>query len=155
MALYRMQAALSSGRRLHGRRGLKYGGTNKENLRSARRRLHGRRGLKFCCSHSFCLSPRRRLHGRRGLKYPWVSACRGRRSRRLHGRRGLKYALQVCNLVAVQSPPSRAAWIEMQTTLMRQVIYTSPPSRAAWIEITSATVETSKTQVAAFTGGVD
>ena len=72
----------------------------------------------------------------------------------------ITFILAVCGNVDYvysfpQSPPSRAAWIEMQTTLMRQVIYTSPPSRAAWIEITSATVETSKTQVAAFTGGVD
>ena len=35
------------------------------------------------------------------------------------------------------SPPSRAAWIEMQTSEMRRWNVRSPPSRAAWIEISS------------------
>ena len=81
---------------------------------AAGRRLHGRRGLKFkgwLCFNGRGVSPpsraawieinslyllknqpsSRRLHGRRGLKSGCGTAADYRRCRRLHGRRGLKF----------------------------------------------------------------
>ena len=55
-------------RRLHGRRGLKFGLELFYNFLRCRR-LHGRRGLKFRCSPVLHSDLRRRLHGRRGLKF--------------------------------------------------------------------------------------
>ena len=53
------------------------------------------------------------------------------------------------------SPPSRAAWIEI-TAILSAVLYTlSPPSRAAWIEILPSHSKGIGLRVAAFTGGVD
>ncbi len=53
------------------------------------------------------------------------------------------------------SPPSRAAWIEIDSEESRPLISPSPPSRAAWIEITLEKPPYHTDQVAAFTGGVD
>ena len=55
--------------------------------------------------------------------------------RRLHGRRGLKYRGCRYSMRQGQSPPSRAAWIEILEFAPLIVHFTSPPSRAAWIEI--------------------
>ena len=55
------------------------------------------------------------------------------RSRRLHGRRGLKYICVNVRFIVAESPPSRAAWIEMYNL-----------HDVAWFKM-----------VAAFTGGVD
>ena len=55
-----------------------------------------------------------------------------------------------------ESPPSRAAWIEIITPPAKSVATTpSPPSRAAWIEIDELAEYTVYVNVAAFTGGVD
>ena len=56
--------------------------------------------------------------------------------RRLHGRRGLKSDTH-CNVtLTAQSPPSRAAWIEIWLPpFSARTGRQSPPSRAAWIEI--------------------
>ena len=100
------------------------------------RRLHGRRGLKF--GRMFCAavateSPPsraawiemllrdylknrrvcRRLHGRRGLKFMILMKRSKKLSRRLHGRRGLKYSCGDLGMSLNWSPPSRAAWIEI------------------------------------------
>ena len=56
---------------------------------------------------------------------------------------------------SAKSPPSRAAWIEMAMLSRRLYICKSPPSRAAWIEIADQLLESSNAHVAAFTGGVD
>ena len=53
------------------------------------------------------------------------------------------------------SPPSRAAWIEMDTKIDRLGVLSSPPSRAAWIEIDESCQCRVFVLVAAFTGGVD
>ena len=55
------------------------------------------------------------------------------RRRRLHGRRGLKLLDRIIYLLSPESPPSRAAWIEM----------------------TGRTGSNIACKVAAFTGGVD
>ena len=39
------------------------------------------------------------------------------------------------------SPPSRAAWIEIDTAINIRVLIKSPPSRAAWIEIEGACLD--------------
>ena len=94
----------------------------------------------------------------------------------------ITFVLAVCGNVDYiytfpQSPPSRAAWIEIYTILHNLPFYTSPPSRAAWIEITPLTlvcgvslsppsraawieitvsgIYSYSAKVAAFTGGVD
>ena len=53
------------------------------------------------------------------------------------------------------SPPSRAAWIEIDYFNLRCVDCGSPPSRAAWIEIPAVNYRNKNLSVAAFTGGVD
>ena len=54
------------------------------------------------------------------------------------------------------SPPSRAAWIEINLSDDISDADLSPPSRAAWIEILIILASLlSREQVAAFTGGVD
>ena len=53
------------------------------------------------------------------------------------------------------SPPSRAAWIEIEVDALYNRLNKSPPSRAAWIEIVHSTSITLFRAVAAFTGGVD
>ena len=54
------------------------------------------------------------------------------------------------------SPPSRAAWIEMEIDAAGSRRNVSPPSRAAWIEIRRRRQAVrGHTAVAAFTGGVD
>ena len=55
----------------------------------------------------------------------------------------------------LQSPPSRAAWIEMGTLVVYRQKTMSPPSRAAWIEIMLNNLFSKDDPVAAFTGGVD
>ena len=72
----------------------------------------------------------------------------------------ITFILAVCGNVDYvdsfpQSPPSRAAWIEMIYTRILSSSPASPPSRAAWIEILFAFVLLPKAAVAAFTGGVD
>ena len=101
-----------NGRRLHGRRGLKFSCKCFDDVHLGRR-LHGRRGLKLrtlCHWQNRLLSPPsraawieipvvidelqlsdgRRLHGRRGLKYLTAGDTLRVKGRRLHGRRGLK-----------------------------------------------------------------
>ena len=79
-------------------------------------------------------------------------------SRRLHGRRGLKLQLLSTRYPKTKSPPSRAAWIEIEIRAVITCIsggrrlhgrrglkcagrsgnsgfFWSPPSQAAWIEI--------------------
>ena len=53
------------------------------------------------------------------------------------------------------SPPSRAAWIEIARTARNCNTAGSPPSRAAWIEIQTNVKQFPCNYVAAFTGGVD
>ena len=54
------------------------------------------------------------------------------------------------------SPPSRAAWIEINAYLaVAGARAKSPPSRAAWIEMAGFAWELVPDPVAAFTGGVD
>ena len=53
--------------------------------------------------------------------------------RRLHGRRGLKFGCLRLNVIKNESPPSRAAWIEMYDVI----------------------ANSASALVAAFTGGVD
>ena len=165
-------------RRLHGRRGLKYQNII-DNINAKRRRLHGRRGLKSGYAHR---SPKartsppsraawieidtvvsaaailygRRLHGRRGLKFDSAVIAVTRFGRRLHGRRGLKSTRSVLQSCAVQSPPSRAAWIE---------ITCSAPNRTGkrrrrlhgrrGLKYQSRLTCGMPLLVAAFTGGVD
>ena len=58
--------------------------------------------------------------------------------------------------ISAGSPPSRAAWIEMQKASAKaEATVASPPSRAAWIEMSAVSVNPSSSIVAAFTGGVD
>ena len=54
-----------------------------------------------------------------------------------------------------ESPPSRAAWIEIRFDRKLLLEILSPPSRAAWIEILDVTTPYIADKVAAFTGGVD
>ena len=54
-----------------------------------------------------------------------------------------------------ESPPSRAAWIEILESRAFLRIKSSPPSRAAWIEIELLDQIDDMLIVAAFTGGVD
>ena len=165
------------------------------------RRLHGRRGLKWhCCSsypHFYPSPPSRAA---------WIEMSQfGRcvlqpRSRRLHGRRGLKSIIYFGGKNGHESPPSRAAWIEMALIgalpqiiqgrrlhgrrglkcrsgdgasrlcsrrlhgrrglksiylIVRLYQIRSPPSRAAWIEISAVLYRHGCCCVAAFTGGVD
>ena len=57
--------------------------------------------------------------------------------------------------VLLLSPPSRAAWIEISIHNRKNSIQQSPPSRAAWIEIDEPCGTRRNVLVAAFTGGVD
>ena len=84
-----------------------------ETFSRASRRLHGRRGLKSHRMRTARWRRRRRLHGRRGLKCLFLCANTCRIGRRLHGRRGLKLFYLLERILSLQSPPSRAAWIEM------------------------------------------
>ena len=102
------------------------------------RRLHGRRGLKFDRDIRFCgekRSPPSRAAWIEISGDSGISASAG--GRRLHGRRGLKYMVHVdIVLRTYRSPPSRAAWIEINPLPPYSLDRTgSPPSRAAWIEI--------------------
>ena len=54
-----------------------------------------------------------------------------------------------------RSPPSRAAWIEIPWGGGQSPTAPSPPSRAAWIEIKYSRYADEQAFVAAFTGGVD
>ena len=73
----------------------------------------------------------------------------------------ITFILAVCGNVDYvysfpQSPPSRAAWIEISLpvwTLTKTA--SSPPSRAAWIEMKQKLKYWILKHVAAFTGGVD
>ena len=73
----------------------------------------------------------------------------------------ITFILAVCGNVDYvysfpQSPPSRAAWIEIVRSGKTWIsLVKSPPSRAAWIEIPSCRILNSAATVAAFTGGVD
>ena len=72
----------------------------------------------------------------------------------------ITFILAVCGNVDYvysfpQSPPSRAAWIEMIATMNDGMATSSPPSRAAWIEISPKSRKATRIKVAAFTGGVD
>ena len=72
----------------------------------------------------------------------------------------ITFMLAVCGNVDYvysfpQSPPSRAAWIEILITMFLRKGNWSPPSRAAWIEIEDSRPLMRPTTVAAFTGGVD
>ena len=51
------------------------------------------------------------------------------------GRRGLKCSAASCAGLMVWSPPTREAWIEIQTLLGNDPRAASPPTREAWIEI--------------------
>ena len=59
----------------------------------------------------------RRLHGRRGLKFKTKEARKNNMCRRLHGRRGLKFSPRELEGETTVSPPSRAAWIEINEIL--------------------------------------
>ena len=72
----------------------------------------------------------------------------------------ITFILAVCGNVDYiytfpQSPPSRAAWIEILNGISLATGLLSPPSRAAWIEISQPAYGLSEPFVAAFTGGVD
>ena len=73
----------------------------------------------------------------------------------------ITFILAVCGNVDYvysfpQSPPSRAAWIEITSaTVETSKTQKSPPSRAAWIEIVCNSSNFARICVAAFTGGVD
>ena len=72
----------------------------------------------------------------------------------------ITFILAVCGNVDYvysfpQSPPSRAAWIEIVIWLKRLQGKASPPSRAAWIEMYAKQSNMGTLSVAAFTGGVD
>ena len=72
----------------------------------------------------------------------------------------ITFILAVCGNVDYvysfpQSPPSRAAWIEIASTSAPLSTSASPPSRAAWIEIAFKARTNAEFIVAAFTGGVD
>ena len=72
----------------------------------------------------------------------------------------ITFILAVCGNVDYvysfpQSPPSRAAWIEIKQKGQTVKEKTSPPSRAAWIEICLYYTPIAGICVAAFTGGVD
>ena len=72
----------------------------------------------------------------------------------------ITFILAVCGNVDYvysfpQSPPSRAAWIEIHQISNYESKLLSPPSRAAWIEIIYSSFVAESNNVAAFTGGVD
>ena len=72
----------------------------------------------------------------------------------------ITFILAVCGNVDYvysfpQSPPSRAAWIEIIKQRDYTILQSSPPSRAAWIEIDYLFILFYRDPVAAFTGGVD
>ena len=72
----------------------------------------------------------------------------------------ITFMLAVCGNVDYvysfpQSPPSRAAWIEIRYSRRISYCKLSPPSRAAWIEIILIYFSKPIAIVAAFTGGVD
>ena len=72
----------------------------------------------------------------------------------------ITFILAVCGNVDYvysfpQSPPSRAAWIEMLLFAVLFDFLRSPPSRAAWIEMGMSFPNKCNESVAAFTGGVD
>ena len=67
----------------------------------------------------------------------------------------MKWLKSLEDRVSQQSPPSRAAWIEIRLRMELANTDGSPPSRAAWIEIVVTPVMPEAVTVAAFTGGVD
>ena len=68
----------------------------------------------------------------------------------------MKYLFRCWGLEFLSSPPSRGAWIEIETALMnRGRKEKSPPSRGAWIEISREYEDNSGNKVAPLTGGVD
>ena len=98
----------------------------------------------------------RRLHGRRGLKYVKHHGGITVYSRRLHGRRGLKYERILANQRIRQSPPSRAAWIEI-SSLLSSTSDIAGRRLHGRRGLKSADISTKSisSSVAAFTGGVD
>ena len=57
--------------------------------------------------------------------------------------------------MAMRSPPSRGAWIEIGVYVNGDQIGKSPPSRGAWIEIGMAVAVKTGKAVAPLAGGVD
>ena len=58
-------------------------------------------------------------------------------------------------MVAVVSPPSRGAWIEIHRDGAMHGFWLSPPSRGAWIEIYIKFLQSMQMLVAPLAGGVD
>ena len=142
------------GRRLHGRRGLKYLAVA-VGADALCRRLHGRRGLKCIKKLRSARFTRRRLHGRRGLKSPMFAGILITRPSPPSRAAWIEIRPQLLTSTAMLSPPSRAAWIEMTMSVWRPCRRESPPSRAAWIEMACLRARSALGRVAAFTGGVD
>ena len=120
-----------------------------------RRRLHGRRGLKSRSMHPGESMVGRRLHGRRGLKWNSTARIVAACCRRLHGRRGLKWCLCLSRLFLHRRRLHGRRGLKFKASKNLSASSSSPPSRAAWIEICTSLIASVKPDVAAFTGGVD
>ena len=129
---------------------------DKSRKRRLSRRLHGRRGLKFAFKLRVRLKERRRLHGRRGLKFIFAKTLSLAKSSPPSRAAWIEIQRLPTNVISTSSPPSRAAWIEIRVHPANSCTSTrSPPSRAAWIEIPPKARFIRLSHVAAFTGGVD
>ena len=67
----------------------------------------------------------------------------------------MKYQNICLNNVLCSSPPSRGAWIEIQSMLTNYENGKSPPSRGAWIEMIEGVSADAYKGVAPLAGGVD
>ena len=122
---------------------------------STGRRLHGRRGLKclqrWATLKAVCSPPSRAAWIEMLSSSPIKLFKESPPSRAAW----IEIMLNVILPIPSPSPPSRAAWIEMENGNSASRFTLSPPSRAAWIEIDLADTKAFMREVAAFTGGVD
>ena len=105
------------------------------------RRLHGRRGLKYICASSVSC-----WRGSPPSRAAWIEIAKKTQCRaflRSPPSRAAWIEIQsrITQTTSWRSPPSRAAWIEMVALLHHAAGLVSPPSRAAWIEITPQTCQ--------------
>ena len=67
----------------------------------------------------------------------------------------MKFQLASTSMVMAASPPSRGAWIEIESVARLRISRGWPPSRGAWIEIRFLSAKGSSVSVAPLAGGVD
>ena len=117
---------------------------------------HGVRGLKSFAVKGMSRWDGRTPHGVRGLKsHRFWPKPKPNLRRTPHGVRGLKYLSGRHYDTAIQSHPSRGAWIEIETFYGSMRDASSHPSRGAWIEIRHTPCRCQPAVVAPLTGCVD